>query len=252
MTERVLVNYFYSHAVGHAVEALHYCLGHHAADSSPDVSVVLNAATPIELAGFCPFISAAYAVDQPLLEPSPAAPARQASIPREWDWVLDDFRRWQDIQLELFPGLRDYYRASDAHLIARRGRGVVGADPPGYVRHRQLRFALPEEGRAAAAERFERHASGGDRIRIALMPAGSADRALYPSVVSWQTILDALADALPGVTIALIGKHARDARTASSFGPSQLLQPRPVPLDHPRHRAVSRLQPIRSGSARQR
>ena len=26
-TERLLVNFFYAHPVGHAVEALHYCLG---------------------------------------------------------------------------------------------------------------------------------------------------------------------------------------------------------------------------------
>jgi hypothetical protein len=30
--ERLLVSFFYAQPVGHAVEALHYCLGHHAAD----------------------------------------------------------------------------------------------------------------------------------------------------------------------------------------------------------------------------
>jgi hypothetical protein len=29
MRERVLVNFFYAPPVGHAIEALHYCLGHH-------------------------------------------------------------------------------------------------------------------------------------------------------------------------------------------------------------------------------
>ena len=31
------------------------------------------------------------------------------------------------------------------------------------------------------------------------MPAGSADRALYPSTSSWLLILDALSEAFPGV-----------------------------------------------------
>jgi hypothetical protein len=48
------------------------------------VSVALNAATAVELAGFCPFVSNVFAIDR----------------------VLDDFRRRQDYQLELFPGLR--------------------------------------------------------------------------------------------------------------------------------------------------
>jgi hypothetical protein len=32
MRERLLVNFFYAHPVGHAIEALHYANGHHAAD----------------------------------------------------------------------------------------------------------------------------------------------------------------------------------------------------------------------------
>ncbi len=47
-TERLLVNFFYAHPAGHAVEALHYCLGHHAADPTREVSVALNAATSVE------------------------------------------------------------------------------------------------------------------------------------------------------------------------------------------------------------
>ena len=79
--ERLLVNFFYSHPVGHAVEALHYCLGHHLADPTREVSVALNAATAVELAGFCPFVSNAYAIEHPLLEPCLDSAARQAGIP---------------------------------------------------------------------------------------------------------------------------------------------------------------------------
>ena len=154
--ERLLVNFFYAHPVGHAVEALHYCLGHHAADPTREVSVALNAATAVELAGFCPFVSNAFAIDHPLLEPCPDSAARQAAIPARWDWVLDDFRRRQDYQLELFPGLRDYYETSDRLLTATRARTVVGSSRPGYVPHQQLRLELPEAVRAAARWRLAR------------------------------------------------------------------------------------------------
>ena len=120
--DRLLVNFFYAPPVGHAVEALHYCLGHHLAHPEREISVVLNAASAVELAGFCPFVSEAFAVDHPLLEPCPDSAERQAAIPRRWDWVLDDHRRHQQLQLELFPGLRDYFPA----LVAAQG-GDAGA-----------------------------------------------------------------------------------------------------------------------------
>jgi hypothetical protein len=195
--ERVLVNFFYAHPVGHAIEALHYCLGHHAADPTREIAVALSARTPVSLARYCPFVTHAYAVDHPFLEPG----TRPLPMPREWDWVLDDPRRRHELQFELFPGLRDYYAASDAHLVARRGRTIAGADPPGYRPHQQLRLELP------------RQASLGDGPWIALMPGGSSERALYPSVASWRLIMDALADA----RFALVGRLGRDQRTSTSF-----------------------------------
>jgi hypothetical protein len=215
--ERVLVNFFYAHPVGHAIEALHYCLGHHAADPGREISVALNAATAVELAGFCPFVAHAYAIAHPLLEPCPDSAARQSAIPQQWDWILDDFRRHQDIQLQMFPGLRDYYRASDGRLRAARGRTTVAADPPGYVPHQQLRLDLPRAARAMAETRWAAHGSSDHSIgRIALMPAGSGPAELYPSRTSWLAILSALAEAFPQVRVALIGKRTLDERTATS------------------------------------
>jgi hypothetical protein len=232
--QRMLVNFFYAHPVGHAVEALHYCLGHHAADPSREISVVLNAATAVELADYCPFLTAAYPVDQPLLTPSPDSAARQAQIPKEWDWVLDDFRRAQGFQLGLFPGLRDFYAASDARLTASQGRSVVGSYPPGYAPHQQLRFQLPAAAQADAARRFETIGWDGAPGRIALMPAGSSESALYPSVSSWELILDALTEAYPGLEIVLVGKLAQGPQTSTSItaaGLHRLLSHRSGPLD---------------------
>src|ERR1700733_8538850 len=45
--ERLLVNFFYAPPVGHAIEALHYCLGHHLAGPEREVSVVLNPASAV-------------------------------------------------------------------------------------------------------------------------------------------------------------------------------------------------------------
>jgi hypothetical protein len=208
--ERVLVNFFYAQQVGHAIEALHYCLGHHAADPEREVAVALNAATPVVLAEWCPFVSAAYAIDHPFVQAG-AEPVLD-HVPREWDWVLDDARRHQDSQLELFAGMRQYYAASDAHLVAARGRSVAGASRAGYVPHQQLRLRLP------TSEDLE----GGPWI--AVMPAGSGERELYPSVASWLAILDALRGALPGARFALIGRLGRDRASSTSIGAADLAE----------------------------
>jgi len=84
MAERLLVNFFYAHPVGHAIEALHYANGHHAADPGLEVAVALNAATPVELAGYVPSVSAAYAIRHPFLEPCPDSAPALAAVPRDW------------------------------------------------------------------------------------------------------------------------------------------------------------------------
>ena len=232
--DRLLVNFFYAAPVGHAVEALHYCLGHHLAHPEREISVVLNAASAVELAGFCPFVSEAFAVDHPLLEPCPDSAARQAAIPRRWDWVVDDHRRHQQVQLELFPGLRDYYLTSDQLLTATEGRTVVGTAAPGYVAHQQLRLQIPEAARASAERRFDERSKPSKAGRIAVMPAGSGDRVLYPSAGSWRLILDALVDAFPGIQIALVGKRTRDSRTITTSTKAEiaeLLAHRSCPVD---------------------
>jgi hypothetical protein len=230
VTDRLLVDFFYAQQLGHAIEALQYCVGHAAAVPGREVSVLLNAATPTELATWCPVVEAVYPVDAPFLAPDPAARGRLAGVPRDWDWVVDDTRRHQPFQLDLFPGMRDHYAASDAHLRGRRGRSVVGADRAGYRPHQQVRLALPDGARTAAARRL----GTGERPRIAVLPAGSSDPSLYPSVASWRLVLDALTDAVPGLQLVLLGRLARDERSSNSWGRDDvdaLLASRARPVD---------------------
>jgi hypothetical protein len=213
VSDRVLVNFFYAQPVGHAVEALHYANGHHAADPTRRISVALNAATPTELAALCPFVEHAYPVEHPFLEAGHAP----LTLPRRWDWVLDDPRRHQPFQTEAFPGMRDYYAASDAHLQATQGRSIAGFGKLSYLPHQPLRFDI---GPADL-----------DRRTIAIMLAGSSDASLYPSERAWRTILDALHEAHPDVRPALIGRTARDERTRTALDRTALLDHPSRPLD---------------------
>ena len=202
---RLLVNFWYAHPVGHAIEALRYCLGYHLADPSLKVSVALNAATPVELAACCPFVDESYAVGYTdFLGRAGDPDAALADVPREWDYVLDDERSRQPAQLE-FAGVRSYYQAAHRHFTARIHHGTAGSEPPAYRPHGQLRLELPA--------RCERPGP----VAIAVLPAGSSEPSRYPSVRSWQLILNAVREAFPDAVLYFVGRLERDARTSTSW-----------------------------------
>ena len=214
----MLVNFFEAHNVGHVVEALHYCLGNHKANPASHLSVLLDALAPTELAQLCPFIEAVYPVKLPGY-PEDTSPlseedclATLQDVPREWDYVLDNPRRTVKPHLEAVPGFARYFKASDLHFRARKARVAIGANPPGYVPRGHLRLELPGENRLHVHE----FASSGSP-RIAVLPGGSSERWLYPSISSWEIILEALARRFPDASFCLVGKLGADGRTATSI-----------------------------------
>lgn len=214
----LLVDYWYSPAVGHMVEALRLCLGYAVGTPGLPVSLVVNGATPFELGDCCPFVERTYAIGFHDFGASRGSPRRALHrVPRDWDYVVEH----QDVENPThagFEGYRRYYEASRAHFRARVRRGPVGSEPPAYVPHQPLRLALPEPTRVRAQERLD-----GSRA-ISVLLAGSSQRtALYPSRTSWRLMLDAIAERFPHHRVCFIGRHAdRSQRTASGFSRSDL------------------------------
>ncbi len=214
----ILVNFFEAHNVGHVIEALHYCLGHHEANPESRLSVLLNALAPTEFAQLCPFVEKVYPVELPgypvdtsgLSEADCLAALRD--VPKEWDYVVDNPRRGVEAHLRAVPGFARYYEASDRHFRARKARVTVGADPPGYVPRVHLRLELPRERRLRVQDLVF---SG--RPRIAVLPGGSSERWQYPSTSSWEIILEALAHRFPDASFCLVGKLDEDGRTSTSI-----------------------------------
>jgi hypothetical protein len=213
----ILVNFFEAHNVGHVIEALHYCLGHHRANPDMRLAVLLNALAPTELAQLCPFVQTVYPVELPGY-PDDTSGLSQADclaalrdVPGKWDYVLDNPRRTVKSHLDAVPGFALYYEASDLHFRARMARAMIGANPPGYVPRGHLRLDLPRENRLRV-----RDIVSSGRPRIAILPGGSSERWLYPSVSSWEIILTALARRFPDASFCLVGKLRSDGRTATS------------------------------------
>jgi ADP-heptose:LPS heptosyltransferase len=215
----LLVNFWYAHPVGHAIEGLRYCLGYHRADPSLEISLLLNGASPTELADLCPFIERVYAIDFTGFHDAASDPDEALrAVPKEWDYVVDDHRGRQPQQLSSFTGLRRFYEASDRHFVARTARGTAGSEPPAYQPNQQLRLELPADTRGAARRGLKRRPRW-----IAFMPAASTDRRYaYPSTSSWQLILRELESAFPEIGFCFIGKLTQDERTATAFGRDEL------------------------------
>jgi hypothetical protein len=227
----LLVNYWYAHPVGHAIEGLRYALGYHAADPAMQVSLLLNGATPIELANCCSFLDEVYAVPYTSFNEVESDPrGALVGVPRGWDYVVENHRA-REAGHDTIAGFRAFFDAAECYFQPRLGFGVAGQAPPAYLPHQRLRFNLPSEARAAA-----RRTIGDGRRAIAVVVAGSSDRRhLYPSISSWTLILDALSAQYPDAVICLIGKLAADGRTTSRIGRAEierLLAAVPATIDY--------------------
>jgi hypothetical protein len=210
VVESLLVNYWYAPPVGHVIEALRYCLGYKTASPHTHVSVLLNEATPVELARCCPFVDEVHAVPyRDFLVPDGDPAAALAGVPRGWDWVVMNHREMQAGHAE-FRGFRVFYDAASDYFQPRLGRQWTGGQPPAYRPHQQLRLDLPAAARAAA----ERTLRGRQAISVVLA-GSSAERHLYPSAGSWELILAALVSHAPETVVCLIGKLGEDGRTTS-------------------------------------
>jgi hypothetical protein len=207
--ETLLVCYMEFQAVGHVIELLRYALGYHAADRSRRIAVLLPDNSPRELADLCPFIDAVYPVT-----PSPIEDVRAslAQVPREWDWIVDNPRRYDPVHVAAFDRLDRWFEATEQVLQAGRGRTAIGVEPPSYRPHQQLRLEVPAAAREAALT-----ALADAEVRIAVMPTGSGPRAHYPSTASWELILRALSERFPDVRFCLLGRLRQDQRTRSTL-----------------------------------
>ena len=225
----LLVDHWYSHAVGHVIEGLRRCQGYHACDPELRIALVLNRASPAELATCAPFVAEVYGVPYTSFGAPVGSPRRALQrVPRDWDYVVHHPAAF-DPEEQRFEGLRRYYEAAGKHFRGRLAVGVAGQAPPDYAPHQQLRLELPEHEREAARTELD------GRRSIAVMPAGSGARHLYPSTTSWLTVLDELGRRFPDAAFTLVGRLGDGGgRTASGIARGEvdhLLASRPHAVD---------------------
>src|SRR6266542_3247892 len=112
MSETLLVCYMEFSAVGHVIELLRHALGYHAADPSRRIGVLLPANSPRELTDLCPFVDAVYPVS-PMLDDLPDS---LAQVPRDWDWIVDNPRRYDPTHVAAWDGLDRFFETTERVL----------------------------------------------------------------------------------------------------------------------------------------
>ena len=105
------------------IEALRRCQGYHACDPELRIALVLNRASPTELATCAPFVAEVYGVPYTSFGAPVGSPRRALQrVPRDWDYVVHHPAAF-DPEEQRFEGLRRYYEAAGKHFRGRlRGR----------------------------------------------------------------------------------------------------------------------------------
>ncbi len=196
--ERLLINWVYYQAVGHAIEAYKMAAQFATVNPELEVGVLLNATTAVELGQYVPGLARVYPID--LEEPPGPSGVRPslAAVPREWDYVFTDPRHDEPAPWE---ALNTFHAEARTYLAAR----VVnqGWHSPGFPRSRTvpLRLRLPSEARAYA----ERFLTPDRAPRISLLFSPGSHGYKAPPLAFWRTLIGALSGAYPDAEVILLG-----------------------------------------------
>ena len=206
-------NDWYSHAVGHVIEALRHCQGYHACDPElrhrarpePRIADRARRVRPVRLGGVRrPVHELRHADRQP--EAGAAGASRATGTTSSTIRPRPTPRSSASRVSAATTTLRGATSAAGCAV------GVAGLPPPAYEPHQRLRLDLPEPERERARQEL------GGRRTIAVMPAGSGARYLYPSTTSWLEILDELERRFPDAVFAFVGRlDDSGGRTSSGF-----------------------------------
>lgn len=185
----LLINWVYFRPVGHVIEALRLANSFAAADSGLEISLLLHAESPVELAGCVPTVAHVYAVD-----PRGGIPH---NLPRDWDYVFTDPRAGGPSESRDLDRFHETFR-NWVHAKATNRGWDAGTMPPRVIT--PLRLRLPERERQCAAERLPDTAAP----RLSVLPAAGSQMRM-PSLQFWSALFAEFFDRHADGEIVLLG-----------------------------------------------
>ena len=201
----LLINWVYHRPVGHVIEAMRLARDFAAANDQLEVSLLLNAESPEELAHCHPSISRVYSVDLERGFPK--------DLPREWDYVFT----FPDVGTNGgAPRLDRFHEAFRQWVHAGAVNDGWKAETLPPRKFAPLRLQLPEKERREAAA-LCRAASP----RMTVLPAaGSHARA--PSLRFWSALFERFFERHPEGEVFLLGSFDRKRSFTRGITPKEI------------------------------
>lgn len=215
--ERLLINWVYCRPVGHVVEALKRTRGFYLANRDKDVYLLLNSASPTELAESCPWIKKIYPVDVNEVYRYGEKAECLRVIPKVWDYIVHDDRTlsfkkgWDEKELIRAQAILQRLLKARMGQCYINGEGRLSRNILPYRSNPKVTLPIPERAR-----RFvKRYRHNGPTICVML--GGSAGGIQSPTVEMWLRICTALSDAIPNLKFYFTGvSRGRGGRTSTT------------------------------------
>ncbi len=204
MKKKLLLNWLYYRPVGHVVEALKLAKGYDAANKNIDIYLLLNAASPIELASACNWIKKTYPVslDEIWKQGKKAKSVQQ--IPKTWDYIITDDRAsrfkkgWdEDDLIKAHDVLSPLLKARIAKGYTEQAGEHTDILP--CLNNPKITLPIPNSAKNFA-KKYKHEGSA-----ICIMLGGSAGEKQSPSMHMWSEICRALFKAIPDLKIYFTG-----------------------------------------------
>lgn len=209
----LLINFVYCKPVGHVIEALKISKGFYNANKNIDIHLILNKESPIELAKACKWIKKVYSVNTEDVLKNKSKSKFFKSIPKTWDYILADFRAFQEH--EWSPDLGIFHKVSQAVFQAKEYYGDIWENknyPKELKYSMDNKFTIPIPQKSTNfAKKYKNNS-----VKICLMIGGSDEAKHYPETESWIKLIKSIKEKIPNTKIYLTGvRKSKNGRTAT-------------------------------------
>lgn len=205
MRKKLLLNWLYYHPVGHAIEPLKIAKGYYLANKNLDVYLILNADSPVELAGSCSWIKKVYPVSLEEVKKHREKARSIQNIPGKWDYISIDNRARHFNDKYDDASLIKAHKILDKNLIAKIAKGYV--EQSGFhessilpiTPNPKITLSIPKKAKLFA-KKFKHKGP-----KICIMLGGSAGAKQSPSINIWLQICQVLFKSIPNLKIYFTG-----------------------------------------------
>ncbi len=217
---KLLINFVYCNPVGHVVEALKFAKGFYDANKNLEIHLILNERSPVELAKSCDWIKKVYSINTFDFLRNKTNYSFFDKINKNWDYILADFRAFDEKEE---PDLGKFHEKAKLFFNAKEYYGNIWDESKypstlKYIPDSKVTLSIPKK----SLEYSIKYKHRGEKI--AIMLAGSAESKEYPTIKTWEKIINSIQKKIPNSKIYLTGirKAAKGRTSTEAYSQNEL------------------------------